>query len=104
MTGDRATGAALPVITREQFDHALDILLVHVKGAPTAHFGDHRERSAYIAGRVHRLPDAELGRQMVIYRMLCHFEDHMRDIDRSAKTDLYDVAHELRAEINRRKR
>lgn len=104
MTADHATGAELPPLTREQFDRAIDLLLRHVKGAPTAHFGDKRERTGYIAGRVHRLTDAELGRQMSIYRGLCHYEDHMRGIDRSAKTDLYDVAHELRAEILRRKK
>jgi len=104
MTDERATGAALPPLTREQFDQALDLLLRHTRGAPTAHFGDSRERTGYIAGRVHRLTDAELGRQMSVYRGMCHYEDHMRGVDRSAKTDLYDVAHALRGEINRRKK
>jgi hypothetical protein len=85
-----------PAWTGEQMARALHIVLRHVSGAPKVHFGDTRDRSSYIRGRVHRVQHTsrlrlELG--AIVY--LC---EHM-PITREQKTDLYDVSHALRGEI-----
>jgi hypothetical protein len=91
-------------ISSEQFNRAMVFLLRHVQGAPKAHFGDSRERTGAIRGKVHRLTDQDLDRDMKIYRVLSAHEGHMILVDRQSKTDLYDVAHELRSELAARRK
>jgi hypothetical protein len=42
--------------------------------------------------------------EMKIYRVLSAREGHMILLDRQSKTDLYDVAHELRSELAARRK
>lgn len=79
---------------RELVDEAVAMLVRHVRGAPTPHFGDTRERSASISRSVHRLSDEKLTWEYKVYRALS--SDRYSDlIPRDKKSDVYDVGHEL---------
>lgn len=93
----------MTAVTQEQVDQAVSLLLRHVHGAPSVHFGDTRDRSDSIRRSVHRLDEAELRRRYQIYLALGRLEI-MNVLPRGQKRDLYDVGHELRAEITDREK
>lgn len=80
---------------------ALTLLLRHATGAPGAHFGDTRERSAYIAGRVKRLSDDVLTYERALVAALADVD--LSSVDRGQRAALFDVSHALRAEFTRRR-
>lgn len=82
---------------------AINLLRRHVHGAPNVHFGDPRERHAAIGRSVHRLSDEELDRRLKIYLALGE-TGAFEQMDRQVKTDLMDVAHEIRSEIEYRRK
>jgi hypothetical protein len=84
-------------IRQDQVDQAVSLLLRHARGAPTAHFGDTRERSSHIRRSVHRLDEPELRRQFQIMDILARSVPTGM-IPREKRHDLYDVTHELRSE------
>lgn len=82
--------------TEEQMREALRIVLRHTKSAPTAHFGDTRERSAEIRRSVHRVQHtSRLRLELGAITYLC---ENMT-LSREERTKLYEVSHALRGEI-----
>jgi hypothetical protein len=85
--------------TQGHVDRATAMLLKHARGAPTPHFGDTRERSAAIRGRVHRLSDADLDHHFKVYKALAQVPWM---IPREIKAAVYDVGHALWSEVRAR--
>ncbi|MFB6885830.1 hypothetical protein ACFCY8_33925 [Streptomyces noursei] len=71
----------------------------HAQGAPFPHFGDTRERSAYIRRRVARRPREELEYTLRLAVALC--EHAGRTLTREERGAIYAVSHEIRAELAR---
>ena len=86
--------------TETQEREALHIVLRHVAGAPQAHFGDTRERSAAIRASVHRMqPTSRLKAQLAAANLLWE----SATLSGQEKADVYDIARALRCEIAHRR-
>lgn len=88
-----------PQWTDEQKREGLRILFRHLKGAPTSHFGDTRERSQYIRGMVHRVQ--YVSRLKLELGAAVYLGENMT-LTREEKTKLFEVSHALRGEIRAR--
>ncbi|MGW1976692.1 hypothetical protein [Streptomyces sp. NPDC001889] len=73
---------------------AVRYLTRHTDGAPWPHFGDTRERSAYLAGRVGRLTTEDLEYGLLLAGVLG--ERWHRSLTRGQRQDVYDVAAAMR--------
>ncbi|MGW7463723.1 hypothetical protein ACWGJT_03220 [Streptomyces xantholiticus] len=79
-------------------DEAVSYLTRHAQGAPFPHFGDRRERSAFIAGRVARLLREDLQYAVRLATALCEYAGDA--LTRGQRWDICDVTHAMRSALS----